>query len=534
MPTIPQYNRSAKLTTQAPSAKRDESFAGQTGQAIQGLGQALGQVAERMQKIQLLKETTKSKRFAENKMADLYMEAQKDPDVWDIAKYNKKAKEIKSQALDMVSDPIARQQLTAQLDNKITQGKLKIFNLKYKQQMQDTAKETLGAMSDSFRIIKNAKDPKIIASEKAEAKRLLEELDATGLLTPTQYNAKKDYIEEDLEVERLENLARTDPQYVEDFIQSVKQNKSYDLPANKANEILELAGTVKKYRLKKRDQERQIEANNIQDKWTNIMKEGELTEAHLEELEEDRLNYPEIKSFIKEVEQSITNPKTVAAKTESNTLDELSTEYSNLFIKASGGDYVAVDEDSFHDVAKFRRNVVKAYNKGQIPYGQMRKWLESSALSINEQTKEYALKKYKSIKKGIDNFSWWSKNFVTDKDPSQIKAILLERFLGEDPTVDITQMTNEEIDKKTDKIIKEFLREEYPELMGQEDIPNAIRNEEGKINKIYKGETNINPDEEYEEVMGEPDEYGYSIGQTFEVGGKKYRYIGNNQAEEIK
>jgi hypothetical protein len=127
MPTIPRYERNARLTTQAPSVTRSEQFAGAEGRAISQLGQAMGQVAQRWQQTVDTAQLNSYKARKEVSLADLQARANADQNPNNADTYIKELKKVKEKSLEGLN-PRVKRVAEAELQKDLALAEIKIRN----------------------------------------------------------------------------------------------------------------------------------------------------------------------------------------------------------------------------------------------------------------------------------------------------------------------------------------------------------------------------------------------------------------------
>lgn len=534
MPQIPQYQRSAKLTTQAPSAQRSESFAGQGGRSIQAMGQALGAVAERMQTIRDMKQLTEAESFANKRLNELQLKAQEDSDIdtMDI-RYREEAKKIKEKALSYIDDRLLRERYTKNINFDIESTMLNVEKLQRKRQITATQTNIFDASDQYEQRYLTATNPEERKFYLDKMKELFNKGAAIGVFTPNQArNYKEDYESAWLE-NRVAKSAEVNPEATIEELKKGEKGAYKDLTPSQRQEFLDYALEIQK-------KQKEIQELNL--KLTQDKTEVELSEKAIKgALTEEDINKAEVKGqigapggitkdFATSLRRLRKSQKAVSPSVKAETFNSLTSDFAKLGI----GKYGEATKNKLKNIASFRKAVMDARGRGEITDSVTQRWLKETAIAWNTQLEEKAIEQYKKVKKGMDVFNWFQERFYEKDRIDEIKARLGQELLKYASENDLSTISDEVLYKKVNGFIKTIIREENPQFFDKEDITNAIIDEQGQTNRIYEGETEVNPDEEYNEVMGEPDEYGYIIGQVYEKGGKKYRYIGDNQAEVIE
>ena len=238
-PQIPVYNRQVRPTTQAPSAKRSESFAGATGQAIQGLGQALGQVAERMQRIEVLDKVTKLKTQANNSILGMQEKIQKNPEKWTEEIIAKETRKIQSNLIGQLSSiPDRETQIKARgaLNSTFASGMVKFQNIRRTYTMRQRRANWIESLDSYEKRYANSLRPKERKNYVNQMDLITKEVVADGSVSPLD---AKNELEERIEGLERFRLSEDRTSLRPGTVLQKLQNDEYDIPREEKKEQIE-------------------------------------------------------------------------------------------------------------------------------------------------------------------------------------------------------------------------------------------------------------------------------------------------------
>ncbi len=153
MVLIPQKESTRDTTTVPGIAPRSPDIASVGGRIIQQIGGALKSVADQFQKARTLEEVTKADTEATRRLGEIQLEASRDPDVWDIAKYQGKISKIRDEASKGISIPAARNSFQASFEKDAIAADFNIRKTMHKRQidsMKATMLENLDALKEDY------------------------------------------------------------------------------------------------------------------------------------------------------------------------------------------------------------------------------------------------------------------------------------------------------------------------------------------------------------------------------------------------
>jgi hypothetical protein len=148
MPTIPQYERGARLSTQPASVTRDEGFAGTEGRSMQQMGQVLGEVAQRWQKTVDTAQLNSFEAKKEVNLAEIKSRASQDQDPSNADKYIKELNQYKRNALKGLN-PRVKEQARMELEKDTALASIKIQN-NFRKKYIDSGKKNLNIASEQL------------------------------------------------------------------------------------------------------------------------------------------------------------------------------------------------------------------------------------------------------------------------------------------------------------------------------------------------------------------------------------------------
>jgi hypothetical protein len=290
MPQIPIYNRSAKLTTQAPSVQRDESFASTQGQAIQGLGQALGQVAQRWQQTVDTAQLNSYKARKEVSLADLQARANADQNPNNADTYIKELKKVKEKSLEGLN-PRVKRVAEAELQKDLALAEIKIRNNFRKKTVQSGDIDLKLTTNKLVEDIINADTEKVRQDKIKEMKNTLD-LNVGTIISRAERDKRLAEKEEEIREGIINKDLYSNPEM---FLQNLKE---YDFKnaKEKSDKEEEAKGLIKREKKESRDLEKEaviqtrfeviskIATGNLKEKdYPKVIKQVSSTDAKLAE-----------------------------------------------------------------------------------------------------------------------------------------------------------------------------------------------------------------------------------------------------------
>ena len=481
MVTIPRKQISGALTTTPGVAKKDPGVESISGRVTAEIGESLMQVTQQFKEAKALEESTRAKTMVMQSERELQLEAEQGDEIWDIQKFRERRKEITSKAGEGISNHTARKQFLIEDEQ---ESVLSDFNIRktLRDRQQSWFKvimfeqvDTLGELHAGV----GSFGRKTSAQISAERKLYEDKRDAL-----IEENIKRNVIdreaaykyEEKLDKAWLETSLRSDiVKDPEKAIIRIEQGE-YPIPPGETNEWLALADRTKKNNKK-------TVKDDLEEMWRNGYAEtlGKLEEFSVEDI-------------ISSVTLGNMNPKDGYDLVKWKTNHEKSSPWNQYETDKDIWTELAIDSKNLDlDLEKFIEKVKKAFVDEQIDQKEAQGFILATQKLYENAVKHKARQ---------DRFAWLQgvkmdmmKGALRGMpDPKAATFHAIKELMN---GVDKGEITEGNIDEASQKIIKEEIVSQNPQVGLLDDVPNAIVSENEELSTVFDGKTGTKADYEW-------------------------------------
>lgn len=525
---IPVAQSREKLNVEtSPTAQVDERSS-TSGSMFAELGRGLGDIAGQLEKAHSLAEMTKAENHTKLKLAELELRRTQDPDISEEnqKKYIESADLIINEASEMVSIPFNRDIFKSEAGAQAGIAKIRL--------KQDFMQKTVSQAKGNFDTFLDAQykdfigtdNPKLQEMAILRRDRKIDQMAEAGFITREEQAKLKTELPTKWNEGYAQNEAYTNPQKFLD-----KEAKGYykGVDPKKIETLRASAQNIMDRNNREAERAQKALQNQTEGEFGQRIVAGQLPIDEINNAEVLKKISPEYANILRKYLES---PKAVVAQDKAETYSNLLQEYVSLANKGQ----TKIVENDFGKLALFRQHVIEAGAAGAITKPKMEKWLNT----INPKFQKGLDEAYRNsalVKKSAFSFlgNWTDSHLISKDERDQAKMDLVDalmtRINEEENAGPIKPQRAAEL---AQEVLGEYVRSNYPELMGAKEMTNAVANKKDGVNPVYPGDTTVKADK----LVGQK-KTEYKVGDVITVGDKKYQVKklspdGNHELEESK
>ena len=450
-PQIPVYNRQVRPTTQAPSAQRSESFAGATGEAIQGMGQTLGSIAEKLKKVEQLNQLNKAE-LKKNKWRNkIRIDSAKNPQEWDMDRFEREKRKKTDEILSGIKDPQLRDEFRVGLQKDFGISKLRVFNDVQNYKLKQTAATGLDNTEELAEEYASEDNASVRKGIMAKIDSKFGDMISIGALDAVQAKRIKDSLMSDLGVRRA---TRDQKNKGVDYALANLMDGEYRVTTEQKEELEDEFLKIQKTE----EKEAEIDFDTRQTQEGIVIIERFIQGEDVLEDAKNMKGSQEINSDIADaVIKAQTSPKALEAETDGNL-------YTDLTRRAN-----TLEVDDRKDSRKILIEGLKAAANGKLEKKHLGRIIEINKMAFGVAAEPEGWNKFKKEYRKLTN---WFKEWVgTDQLEFLATDNYLRKTLGE----------NKDPEEAREEAIDEAIIEENAE---QNKKIRVKRKSDGKIGTL--------------------------------------------------
>ncbi len=441
MAKIPTEQSTAQITTQAGRVRQGQGvFSSKVAQETQKIGDAITAVAQKFEDARALSEKAKADTEGQRRFRALQVLSETSENQ-DPAFYQNQISKIREDTSKLITQPKARAEYQRDFDRDAV-----LFDFSIQKTLRNriasegvaNINENTAQLRDNF--INGSPEIQVVAETKADM--LLDGAVRNGFITSKEAQIKKADRNKEWQLARIDaDIERDASQAIED-LQAGEDGIYADVDAGDRNTKLASANT-------KLNRDKAIANRNVEVKQEQA--ESDMAISILDEkVTENDVNQAELlgqvgavggisKDFAAAARRAVKSAASVDAKTKGDMFNRLQDEFValNIKVKTRKGVKKFSTKANVRDIAKFRTNVIEAYNEGSIEPAVGRNWLVAVSNVFDKALNKEVKKEFKedlesekidTIQNLWSKISFWSDEFADDK--AEVKARLGQEFMG--------------------------------------------------------------------------------------------------------
>lgn len=457
MAKIPTYDSQrsinvVRLSKEAPATKVSPSAFGEAGRAMSQFGTKLFAIAQDMKEVQARNELYKANTESSRASNDILLRGADDrDDIGFMERRNKEIQDARNQISKTIKSRRAKEQFELEYERNAIDLNFKLKTM-HNHLIIDNA-------LDSFYALRDAETQKYVNAATAKEKELAinkvaseyNNLIKLGAMSQKTKLAEYKIWKDNLKNEQIENDIAKDPIGTKVRLEAGDYK---DLSAAEKEEWTKVVDN--KIHRDRTIADRELEAS--QEKTESDMGVKILDR----QITEDKINQAELlgelrqdggisKGFATVARRAAKSIAAINAKTKGEVFNRLQDEFVALDIKVKTkkGTKKYRTKSNIKDIAKFRKNVVAAYNDGNLESSVGRNWLVAASNVFDKAFDKEVNKRMGEIQNLWGQLSVWSDEFGGE-DKEEVKARLGQELM--DRLMNTDQDSNEIVD---DLILKE-------------------------------------------------------------------------------
>lgn len=465
MPKIPLAEGREQIIRQPLAPRQGPGiFSAEVARASQELARTAANVARQFEEAQTLAEKTKADTEASRRLRELELEAETTENIWNIQEFKNKIGKVREDANKLITLPQAKNEFSRAFDRSALVSEFSIRKTLRTRQVDATIteiNENLTAQREAF-ITGDANTRQI-----AETKRnvLLADAVSRGIIKADSARDSREKMIREWRLAKIDYDIENDAEFALEQLLLGEEGIYADVDAK--DRLPKQASANQKINRDKAIANRNIEIKQEEAESAvglGILN-GEITELAVNEAELKGtlgLEGGISTSFATVARRAVKSVAAVTAKTKGDVFNRLQNEFVALGIKVKTRKGVKKfsTQANVRDIAKFRANVIDAYNAGDIEPAVGRNWLTAVSNVFEKALSKEAKKTFKedletgkidTIQNLWGKLSFWSDEFAADKE--EVKARLGQELMGR--LINTNQDGNDIVDELIEKEQKE-------------------------------------------------------------------------------
>jgi len=469
MTEIKRYSQKVSLSTESPNVPASPEAFSASGRLISDIGSALGTVAEHFTAAQEIQQKNEASNLAQQKLQQIRLEAAGDPDPKNTENYIKRIEEVRNESSQGFTLKNAKNSFDTEFNTMANSTHFELMKGYREKVIKDLLSKADQAISiEKTNFIHGDDITAPIAFQGAITK--IDELEATGAMTPTDATNQRQKIEKEFPLAKAQNDAYSNPQGFLDAEESgaykTVEPKQLEGLRTSAERILNKQ-TIENERLRKIEYEVGMRQSMLD------MFDGKLTLSEAQRryrddvIKESDYNVLERKMVTPDYELlrklRFSDPQTFNDIRHDQLDNSKSPGEIDRMIASGNADGKITNED-----AKYLVQV----NKGLPPDPRDQK-IAAQAASVKDFGERYFKQNF------------FDEMFNKEKKVKDVDAMVTEFY----KRIDKEQAQGDRIDQVAHEVIADNVKKKHPEISRLEDIPHIIVEINGRVQRL------LNPDQ---------------------------------------